>query len=176
MSHGLIFLVGFMGSGKTTAGALLAEKLNYQFTDLDQLIEKDQACSIAEIFEKQGEGAFREIERKILMELLSKQQLVVATGGGCPAYESNMALMNQNGLTVYLQCKPGYLFHRLAPAKLNRPLIAHMGDIDLMDFIINQLKNRLPYYVQAAVTVNSEGSPAQTVINIDEQIRKITSS
>lgn len=156
MMADLIFLVGYMGSGKSTIGHKLAKKLAYEFVDLDSLIEVRCDRSIPVLFHEKGEDQFRKLEQEALHSLSGRKKLVVATGGGCAAYANNMEWMNNEGLTIYLRCHPGTLFHRVAPNKAKRPLIAHLDDVDIMEFIMESLKKRLPYYVKAKITVSGE--------------------
>ena len=109
----LIFITGYMASGKTTLGKRLAGELNYRFLDLDDLIENQTGRKIEKIFEESGEHAFREIERIILSEHLEDQDTVIATGGGAACYLDNMELMNRHGLTVFLDVPVEILTARL---------------------------------------------------------------
>lgn len=163
---GPIFLVGYMGAGKTTIGRLLAPALHRHFIDLDDLIEARTGQAIPVIFETQGETGFRQEEQSALRSLEGKENLVVATGGGCPAYHNNMDWMKTHGITIYLRCHPGSLFHRIAPQKKHRPLIAALDDVDIMEFILETLKKRLPFYTRACHTVNGENAPQKVVEDI----------
>lgn len=169
-----IFLIGFMGCGKSTVGKILADMLDRKFIDLDSSIEISTNRSIDEIFNEDGEEAFREIEKQMLHKMQSRDSVVIATGGGCPAYSDNMEWMNQNGITVYLKTHPGILFHRLAPEKHKRPLIAQLPDVDLMEFILEKIKKRLLFYIKAEITVNGEGDPVNIAKNIAEKITSLS--
>lgn len=157
-----IFLIGFMGAGKSSVGKKLAQSLHYRFVDLDVLIEKQQKKSIPAIFEKEGEEGFRKIEQQALFSLKDETDIVIATGGGCPAFEKNIQWMNTNGKTIYLKCSIGVLFHRIAPEKKLRPLIADMDDVDIMDFMIMKLRERSKYYEKA-----------KSVVDGDEEIEEV---
>lgn len=152
----ILFMVGYMGSGKTTIGRKLAKALNFEFIDLDSLIELRTGRSISTLFRESGEEEFRKQEQHALKSLAGKSKIVVATGGGCAAYADNMDWMNANGITIFLRCHPGTLFHRIAPTKARRPMIAQLEDVDLMEFITESLKNRLPYYLKSHITVTGE--------------------
>ncbi len=104
--------------------------------------------------------------------MATKKNVVIATGGGTPIYMDNMEWMNRNGSTVYLKTHPGTLFHRLAQDKKNRPLIADLPDVDLMEFILESLKKRLLYYIKSILTVSGEGIPAVTAQAILSAITK----
>lgn len=172
----LLFLIGYMGAGKSTVGRLLSENLGYRFIDLDDLIEEREKMSIPVIFEMHGEEHFRKAEQSALYSLKKQAHIVVATGGGCAAYSDNIEWLNQHGSTIYLRCHPGVLFHRIAPTKNKRPLIAKMDDVDIMEFLLESLKKRLPYYVQAQHTVDGEKSPEEITNSIILRIKNITSS
>lgn len=152
----LIYLVGYMGSGKTTLGEKTARKLNHSFFDMDQLIEKKANKSISRIFEEAGENRFRELEREVLQETFSMQNTLIACGGGTPCFYDNMDQMNKHGISVYLHLSAGSLFHRLAPGKLQRPRIAHLPDLPLMEFIINELDKRVGFYRKAKLIIKGE--------------------
>lgn len=153
----MIFLIGYMGAGKSSVGKKLAQSLHYSFVDLDVLIEKQQKKSIPAIFELVGEDGFRKIEQQALHSLKDESNIVIATGGGCPTFEKNMEWMNANGKTIYLKCSVGVLFHRIAPQKKTRPLIAHMDDVDIMDFMVTTLKERSGNYEKANFVVDGDG-------------------
>jgi len=156
MKSELLFLVGYMGSGKSTTGKLLARKLGWKFFDLDELIELINGQTITEMFNLYGEDYFRKKETEALHQLKDKKQVVIATGGGCAASGDNMQWMNEHGTTIYLRCHPGVLFHRIAPEKSKRPLLAKQDDVDIMEFISESLKKRLPFYIQARHTINGD--------------------
>ena len=136
----LVFLVGFMGSGKTTTGAKLARRLHYNFIDLDQLIEQKNNKSIPLIFKEEGEDFFRQTEKEVLNDAFSLNNTVISCGGGTPCFFDNLEQMKNTGLTVYLKLSPTSLFHRLAPGKSKRPLIADLEDLQVMEFIVAELE------------------------------------
>ncbi len=166
----LLFLVGYMGSGKSTVGKQLARQLGWKFIDLDHQIELKYNQSVSEIFQSKGEIFYREAEREALKDLSTKKDIVVATGGGCPVFHDNMDRMKRMGLTVFLKVHPGTLFHRIAPEKQIRPLISSMPDVDIMEYIIETLKQRLPYYIAAHLTVNGDAEPDVVVGSITRAI------
>lgn len=151
----LIFLIGFMGAGKTTAGKKLATLLKYQFIDLDEMIERESGSSLLELFEV-SQQHFRDIEAKVLRKIVSANNAVISVGGGAPCYHGNMDWMNLNGVTIYIRLTVGSLFHRLAPSKHKRPLIAKKNDVELMEFIITTLQDRLTFYKQAKYIIKGE--------------------
>lgn len=150
-----IFLIGYMGSGKSKTGEALARMMGYKAVDTDVLIEQQTGRTISDIFKVPGPDAFRDLEKKVLMELGKEEDIVVSTGGGLPCYNNTMDWMNANGMTVYLEANAGLLFHRLVRNKAGRPLIENLSDVELMEQINNQLVQRLPFYQQAKLKVNA---------------------
>ena len=144
-----IFLIGFMGSGKTTAGKKLASRMKYRYIDLDTWIEEQEKMSIKDLFEKKGETYFRNQESKYLRETAHYKECVISTGGGAPCFFDNMDYMNKHGVTVYLKLEPNQLFSRLKNEKTERPLIKSKKDTELLEFIKQKLKEREEYYKQA---------------------------
>jgi len=149
-----IFLIGFMGSGKSTLGAQLARHLNYQFVDMDQLIEDTAEMSISKIFNEHGEEVFRKWEYDILLELCRREKLVISTGGGAPCHSQMMDLMNAHGTTIYLKLAPEALQNRLIRTKTERPLIKGKSDAELLEFITGLLEKREKFYNQATHIVD----------------------
>jgi shikimate kinase len=147
----LVFLIGYMASGKSKTGEQLAPLLGAKFVDTDILITEKSGKSIPEIFSIDGEEHFRRLEREVLESLGKKKNLVVSTGGGLPCHSGNMEWMNANGLTVYLDANAGLLFHRLLSSREGRPLLEGLSDVELMEKINSHLAERLPYYQRAKV-------------------------
>ena len=176
MQEKIIFLVGYMGSGKTTVGQLLAEKLGFKHIDLDDAIELSTKSSIPVLFETLGEAGFREIEKKLLRSYAAKKKLVISTGGGCAAYDDNIQWMNEQGISVYLRCHPGVLFHRIAPEKHKRPLLSKLEDVDIMDYLLSSIKKRLPFYTKSTITTNGELAPIIVTNNIIKELSDATTS
>lgn len=165
-----IFLIGFMGCGKSTVARLLAAKTGHPFIELDHRIEQESGSSISEIFQRSGEEKFRQIEADVLRGLNPAACMIIATGGGTPVHHDNLNWMKSQGIVIHLQCRPGVLFHRLAQEKSTRPLISKLNDIDLMGFIMETLKNRLPFYSQAQIQINAENSIVEVA---DELLRRL---
>jgi shikimate kinase len=150
----IIFLVGFMGSGKSTVGQSLAGRLGYSFVDMDARLEGEQGMTINEIFEKLGEKAFRDMENNLLKEMVSLQDTVISTGGGLPCTGNNMDLINRKGVSIYLRMDPAALLNRLSRGKSRRPLIRHLSRQELETFIYEKLREREPVYLRAHHTIN----------------------
>lgn len=149
-----IFLIGFMGSGKTTTGAKLARKLSYHFVDMDKLIEETAEMSIPEIFSMHGEEVFRSWERKILLELLTREHLVISTGGGSPCQADHMDIMKRGGSTIYLEMPPKALLGRLIHSRNPRPLIQGKSEKELLEYITTLLDERKKFYQKADYILN----------------------
>jgi shikimate kinase len=151
-----IFLIGYMGSGKSTCGKKLAALLGYEFLDHDLLIENAVGKSVYDIFQEDGEEHFREMEHHMLISLMNKDNIVVSTGGGTPCHYNNMQLMNENGLTIYLKMSANTLVNRLRNAKTERPIIKGKSAEDLYNFIVTHLENREPFYSEAQYKVKAK--------------------
>jgi shikimate kinase len=161
-----IFLVGYMGSGKTTIGKNLARRLHWQFIDLDLFIENRYRKKIGEIFAEKGESEFRELERKALQEIGQFENVVVSTGGGTPCFFDNMEWMNRLGYTIYLQVPVDDLVKRLENCKHNRPLVKDKNWEEIKQFVAENLNKREEYYNQAAFIFNAENLVKQQDIEI----------
>lgn len=146
-----IVLVGYMGSGKSTIGSLLAGNLDYEFIDLDEYIESSEKMEIPKIFESKGEIYFRKKEFEYLNEILdTKDNFVLSTGGGTPCYGENMnAIMEATSNVFYLKISIAGLINRLIKEKEHRPLISNIPNEELPDFIGKHLFERSYFYSQA---------------------------
>ncbi len=162
----IIFLIGFMGSGKTTLGKRLARKLGYEFVDMDYYIENKEGMKVSEIFEAKGESYFRELERSFLESLETDRELVIGTGGGAPCHGHNMDIMNTKGVTVYLKMSPVSLASRLGKARNIRPLIAGLEEWQLRDFIEDKLREREIFYNKARCIIKGENVKPHHVISL----------
>ena len=160
-----VILVGYMGCGKSTLGKKLANRLNVPFIDSDEEIEKINQKSIGEIFGTVGESGFREIEKEFISSFNPDEEFVLATGGGLPCYEKNMRLLNELGLTFYLERSAKELVQRLLNAKAKRPLIDGLSNSDLLSYIEDKLSEREEYYRQATFVLSRE---EQTVDAIEK--------
>ena len=146
-----IFLIGFMGSGKSTVGRRLASYLKWSFVDLDEKIEKTEGMKIPVIFSQKGESHFREIESKALRELEPESHIVISTGGGTPCFSNNMEYMLESGLTIYLKMTPSNLKRRLIRSSEGRPLLKDIDRRDLEGFIAGKLAEREKWYSRAEI-------------------------
>lgn len=144
-----IFLIGFMGSGKSFYGKRLAKKIKMDFIDLDQFIEEEEGMTISQIFETKKEKGFRQIEKQYLQNLSNKENTIISCGGGTPCFYNNINWMNKNGITIYLKSSNTLLFQRLKKGKRNRPLLKNLSDKGLKQFIKNKVKERAEKYEAA---------------------------
>ena len=144
-----VFLIGYMGSGKTTLGKAYSAATGLQFVDLDWYIEERMHKSISDLFAERGEDGFRLLEQKMLHEAGEFENVLIACGGGTPCFFDNMEYMNRVGTTVFLDVDPKVLFSRLRVAKQQRPILQGKKDDELLDFIVQALEKRAPFYRQA---------------------------
>jgi shikimate kinase len=151
-----LFLIGFMGSGKTHWGKMLAEALDRPFVDLDEVISEMAGQSIPEVFATWGEAAFRDLEARSLHRLSDRLPAVVATGGGTPCFHDNLNWMKMHGSTIYLDTPVEVLADRLKSEQVHRPLIAGVPPEGLPELIQALLNRRLPFYEQAATILHYE--------------------
>ena len=150
-----LFLIGYMGSGKTTLGRAFAKDAGLSFIDLDWYIEERAHRTISELFAEEGEEGFRRLERRMLHEVSEFEDVVIACGGGTPCYYDNMDFMIQAGITVYLDASEDVLFRRLKVASVNRPLLKGKTDSELRDFIAEGIKARMPWYGKAKLRMDA---------------------
>ena len=151
-----IFLIGYMGAGKTTVGRELAKELGLDFIDIDHYIQARYQKTIADIFEEIGESGFRDLENKILREVGDIENVVISCGGGTPCFHNNMDYMNSIGKTVYLKASPKLLTQRLNTCKDKRPLIRDKSEEELYVYVEESLKNREHHYAKAHIIFETE--------------------
>jgi shikimate kinase len=144
-----IYLIGYMGCGKSLLGRRLSQHTGLQFVDMDNYIEERNCKTIPQIFAEEGEAEFRKKEQKALHELTEFTDIVIATGGGAPCFFDNIDLMNRTGKTIYMNIKPEILADRLLKSKTERPLIKGKSHDELVAFIDETLKKRNEFYLQA---------------------------
>lgn len=150
-----IFLIGYMGAGKTTLGKAYARRYGLSFLDLDWYIEERFHKTINLLFEEKGEAGFREIERNMLREVGEFENIVISPGGGTPCFFDNMRYMNGQGKTVHLKADPQILFKRLQVASQARPKLKGKTDEELYNFIVAGLEARAEAYGQAQYTFDA---------------------
>ncbi|MFI3239047.1 MAG: shikimate kinase [Bacteroidales bacterium] len=152
-----IFLIGYMCSGKSTLGRVVAEAMGMEFIDLDYFIENRYRKTISEIFAENGEEYFRELERKTLHEVAEFEDTIIACGGGTPCHFDNMEFMNNAGITIYLNSSVDSLSKRLCVpiSKRKRPLIAKMTDSEVTLFLAKTIATRSLYYELSQLTFDT---------------------
>ena len=153
-----IYLVGFMGCGKSTIGRKLAILLSMNFIDLDKYIEERYFKTVPLIFSEEGENGFRKKERHSLMEVSQFEDVVIGTGGGTPCFFDNMEVMNLSGITIYLAPDTETLANRILKSKTERPLISGKSREELISYINLALKKRIPFYEQAKIIIHAENN------------------
>ena len=170
-----IYLVGYMGCGKSTIGRKLSELLRIGFIDLDKYIEERFFKTVPAIFAEEGEKGFREKERFSLLEVSQFENIVIGTGGGAPCFFDNMEVMNNNGVTVYISPDTDVLATRLLKSKTERPLIAGKSREELIAFINEALVKRAPFYEKAKIIIRGENNldPQLVIDKINQFNRKI---
>ena len=146
-----LFIIGYMGCGKTTFGKALSAATGIQFIDLDFYIEQRYHATVREIFDRYGEDGFRKIEREMLHEVADFEDIIISCGGGTPCFFDNIDHMNERGTTVGLQASNECLFSRLIRKREKRPLLAGHTDEEIRDIISTQLAKREPFYSKAKV-------------------------
>ncbi len=151
-----LFLVGYMGCGKSSLGRKIAKRANVKFADMDSMIEEREGASVSDIFYYQGEEYFRSKEREIIEEFASLQEdVVISTGGGVPTWKDNMSRMNEVGECVYLRRTAEQIASRLSPhGRQKRPKLRGLNDEELVAFMTANMAEREPYYSQAKYSVD----------------------
>ncbi len=161
-----IYLTGYMGSGKTTIGKKLAAKLGFLFIDLDKLIENKFRITIPDIFNKYDEDAFRIVEHNTLKETFTFDNAVISTGGGTPCFYNNMSLINQEGLSIYIQMHVKSLYDRLINSKKKRPLLTNKSTAEILQYIQKQLAERESFYEQSKLVIKGESLDIDVLVDL----------
>lgn len=161
-----IFLIGFMGVGKTSKGKKIAAKLGLVFFDLDVYIAENEEKSIGYIFDNYGEKYFRDAEKKYLEHFFNQKDFVLATGGGTPCFNDNISRINDNGLSIYLKMSNNALVSRLKASKKKRPIVETHGQGELINLVENMMSERHKYYEQAKLTIDALNFDVNEVIKI----------
>jgi len=162
MKH--LFLVGFMGVGKTTIGKQISKKIKLPFIDTDNAVENLTGKSIAEIFSNDGEAQFRFFENQVIQELNGVTSLVVSTGGGLPCFYNNMDLLLQTGYVVYLNAQPAFITSRLLASKKPRPLIQNLSQTDLLAWVGHTIKQREEVYLRSNLIVDATAKSVGDIV------------
>lgn len=176
MKNDLIFLTGFMASGKSTIGPILANTIGWEFLDLDRVIEEKTKKKIVEIFKEYGEEYFRNQESETLKQLIKLSKYVISLGGGTIENEMNLKMMKENGILVYLEASPEAAYRRLR-FKRDRPALLFEEKEPTKEELIERinliLSRRIKYYNQAHIKINTDNRPVGiTVDNLVKILRK----
>jgi shikimate kinase len=166
-----IYLIGFMGTGKTTLGENVARSLNVPFFDTDQMIEEQIGMAVTEIFSSRGEDSFREIEARVIRSTDIYDKAIIATGGGLPVYYHNMDWLLDHGITMYLQWPEDILVASLVQHRSIRPLLADLTVEEATSKALALLEERRPVYERSSMTVTLTGN-IETDIKILEKACK----
>jgi shikimate kinase len=158
----LIFLVGFMGSGKTHWGKRWSQAYQIPFVDLDDAIEAAEGKTIPDIFATNGEAYFRDLETKKLRSFANKKNIIIACGGGTPCFHDNMQWMNKHGITIYVTAPATVIMKRVMVQQDKRPLLKDMNPVELLAYIEQTIQSREPYYSQAKITLVEEDIDNET--------------
>lgn len=161
-----IYLVGFMGSGKSSLGKRLAKKLDYTFSDIDEEVEALAGISIPDIFLRHGESRFRQLEKEALHQTVHFHKAVIATGGGTPCFFDNMEFINTHGVSVYLRMSSASLAYRLEHAQKQRPLVENYAGEELLNYIEEKLQEREPFYLQSKCIIKGETVKVDQIISL----------
>lgn len=163
---GLIFLVGYMGCGKSTLGRRLARRLGVPFVDTDARVEEREGASVSDLFRYEGEQRFREIEREVLDASIAEYpSAVISTGGGLPVWGDNMARMNAAGCTVYLRRSAENIAGRLSPyGRRKRPRLQGLNDEELVAFMTRDMASREPFYSRAKLILACDSLPDDELV------------
>jgi len=164
MKSTCIILTGFMGTGKTAVGEALAKRLGYKFLDTDLMVEEETGKTITEIFDKEGEAAFRVHEKKMVKKALGKEKVVVATGGGAIVDPENLKLMKEKGFVVGLSSAPEVILERISKMD-TRPLLKSDASKDRLKKIEALLSERSPYYREAQKIVDTTRKQVEETVD-----------
>ena len=163
---GLIFLVGYMGCGKSTLGRRLARRLGVPFIDTDARVEEREGATVSDLFRYEGEQRFREIEREVLdAAIAGNDSAVISTGGGLPVWGDNMARMNAAGCTVYLRRSAENIAGRLSPyGRRKRLRLQGLNDEELVAFMTRDMASREPFYSRAKLILACDSLPDDELV------------
>lgn len=167
-----VYIIGYMGTGKTTGGKRLSRLLDLPFLDADALVENIAAASVSEIFAKSGEERFRALEQEVLAAFAENEEsAVLSAGGGMPMHFDNMNRMLESGVVVWFDLAPGMIAARLEKSADTRPLIKGLSGTELRSAVETQLAVRIPVYARAHIRADSTDLSAARLKKLAEEIR-----
>ncbi|MCX6251204.1 MAG: AAA family ATPase [Bacteroidetes bacterium] len=161
-----LYLIGYMGCGKSKIGNELATMMNYLFTDIDDLFEERYRISVLDFFSRFDETTFRKLEQQLLKQTISAENTVISAGGGTPCFFDNMEFIKRNGISFYLKPDNVTLIERLRHVKKKRPLITEIPSDDLEQFVTNQINEREAFYLQADYIIDGDDITAERILNV----------
>ncbi len=150
-----VYLIGFMGAGKTTVGKQLARKIKWSFADTDSIAERELGMTVNEVFNELGEEWFRKYEQKVLIKTTSFKNTIISTGGGTPCFNDNIDTIINNGLCIYLHMPNKSIVARLLASKRTRPLVYGLSKAELDEYVEKKMAEREEIYSKAHFTVNA---------------------
>lgn len=165
-----IYIVGFMGSGKTTTAKRLARRLEMEWYDTDRMFEERFHISVNDFFQKYDEPLYRRLETEMLHSTEQFENAIISTGGGTACFNDNMDWMNQHGLTLFLRVSPQTAYDRLLHAKVKRPLAVNKTPTELQAFVNECFAERLPFYEQAQITIKGEDLDLETLVKTIQEL------
>tara|TARA_R110002050_G_scaffold109799_1_gene221362 strand:+ start:96804 stop:97346 length:543 start_codon:yes stop_codon:yes gene_type:complete len=165
-----VFLVGYMGVGKSTIGKKISNRLGLKFIDLDKLISQNENLTIPQLIDNKGEKYFRQTERNCLRKVSEMEDVLVATGGGTPCFFDNMELIKSKGVSVYLKLDEKTIIKRISQNLESRPLLKGKSKSELVDFVSEHLKGRIPYYIKSDLVFETINFDAVKLIELQNQI------
>ena len=163
-----IYLVGYMGAGKSVTARRLANRLGFEVYDTDALFEEKYKVSVDDFFHKYDEALFRKLETQVLQSTEELENAVIATGGGTPCFNDNIGWMNEHGITVFLRISPKAATDRLLHSKKKRPLTADKTEEELAEYVEHHYASRMPFYEQAKISVKAEDLDLDNLIKLIE--------
>jgi shikimate kinase len=169
-----VFLLGYMGVGKSTIGKKISSRLGLKFMDLDQVISSKENLKITQIIENKGEEYFRKLERETLKEVSNLDDVLIATGGGTPCFFDNIDWIKQVGTSVYLKLAEKVLIKRLSYNLESRPLLKGKNEIELTDFVNQHLKSREAFYKRADISFDTLNFDAERLEELVENIKDVS--
>lgn len=163
-----LFIVGYMGCGKSSLGKKLSKEMNMRFVDTDAEIERREGASVNDIFRYEGEEYFRKSERRVIEDIIEEQEdVIVSTGGGLPLWRDNMELMNDAGITIFLKRSAEQIASRLSPhGRQKRPKLRGLNDEELVAFMRENMLQREPYYKKAQLCIDCVSLSDAELVNI----------
>lgn len=161
-----LYLIGYMGCGKSTIGRKVSRLASVDFIDTDSVVERSENCSVADVITHCGEEYFRRAEREALMTTACYERAIISTGGGLPVWGDNMEQIRQLGRTVYLRRSPQNIISRLSPyGREKRPKFRGLNDAELLEFMTRNMAEREPVYMQADVVFDCDTMSDYAIID-----------